>query len=176
LKVFPFGRCKVAWSTNGRPITYSFDPGTPPANDIYKYNENGYYTAAGYVDKPYDEDVTLFNNGGVPWKNASVVYTYSHAKYLIIDRTTAVIMSMNFNTDAMNRERNYGVVDRDPEDVTDVQAIFDQDWALAKAIACSKLSVSVNVTGRQGCGPRGRLFSVCPSTLQRVFAMGTISS
>ena len=28
---------------------------------------------------------------------------------------------MNFNADAMSTERNYGIVDRDPEDVTDVQ-------------------------------------------------------
>jgi cardiolipin synthase A/B len=92
----------------------------------------------------------LFNNGGVPWKNAAAVYTYAHAKYLIIDRTTTVIMSMNFNTDAMNRERNYGVVDRDPEDVTDLQAIFDEDWALANNnknppvpdLTCTRLIVS----------------------------------
>src|SRR5436305_1194461 len=54
------------------------------------------------------------------------------------------------NGDAMTRERNYGVVDRDPEDVTDVQAIFDQDWALANGasnvpaveLACTRLIVS----------------------------------
>lgn len=92
----------------------------------------------------------LFNNGGVQWKNAAAVYSYAHAKYLIIDRTTTVIMSMNFNTDAMSKERNYGVVDRDPEDVTDLQAIFDQDWALANGhkdapaadLSCTRLIVS----------------------------------
>jgi cardiolipin synthase A/B len=92
----------------------------------------------------------LFNNGGVPWKNAASVYSYAHAKYLIIDRTTTVIMSMNFNGDAMVRERNYGVVDRDPEDVTDLQAIFDEDWQLANNnknapaadLSCTRLIVS----------------------------------
>ncbi|MEO8841796.1 MAG: phospholipase D-like domain-containing protein [Kofleriaceae bacterium] len=92
----------------------------------------------------------LFNSGGVPWKNAASVYSYAHAKYLIIDRTTTVIMSMNFNGDAMVRERNYGVVDRDPEDVTDLQAIFDEDWALANGnknapaanLTCTRLIVS----------------------------------
>ena len=63
----------------------------------------------------------LLTSGGVTWKNASTIYTFSHAKYLLIDHTTAVIMSMNFNIDAMNNERNYGMVDKDPEDVADLQ-------------------------------------------------------
>jgi phosphatidylserine/phosphatidylglycerophosphate/cardiolipin synthase-like enzyme len=88
-------------------------------------------------------------SGGINWKNASTVYQFSHAKYLVIDKTTAVIMSMNFNADAMTKERNYGMVDKDPEDVADVQAIFEQDWALASGgtppaanLDCTRLIVS----------------------------------
>ncbi len=91
----------------------------------------------------------IFNTGGVQWLNASRVYSYAHAKYLLIDRTTAVVMSMNFNADAMVKERNYGFVDRDPEDVTDIQAIFDQDWQLARGMTpptanleCTRMIVS----------------------------------
>ncbi len=91
----------------------------------------------------------ILTSGGVNWKNASTIYTYSHAKYVIADHVEAVIMSMNWNADAMVNERNYGVVDRDPEDVTDVQAIFDQDWALANGqtptapnLECTRLIVS----------------------------------
>ncbi|CAN5551592.1 hypothetical protein BH11MYX1_BH11MYX1_30980 [soil metagenome] len=91
----------------------------------------------------------IFNTGGIQWLNASRVYSYSHAKYLLIDRTTAIVMSMNFNADAMDKERNYGFVDRDPEDVTDIQAIFDQDWQLAQGtsppaanLECTRLIVS----------------------------------
>ncbi len=91
----------------------------------------------------------IFNTGGVQWLNASRVYTYAHAKYVIVDRTSALVMSMNFNADAMDKERNYGFVDRDPEDVTDIQAIFDQDWQLAQGksppvanLACTRMIVS----------------------------------
>jgi phosphatidylserine/phosphatidylglycerophosphate/cardiolipin synthase-like enzyme len=49
----------------------------------------------------------------------------------------------------MNVERNYGVIDRDPEDVADLQAIFDMDWAAAGGearrpadLACTRLIVS----------------------------------
>jgi len=93
--------------------------------------------------------IPIFNAASLDWKNASTVYTFSHAKYMIIDRTTAVIMSMNFNIDAMQNERNYGLVDKDAEDVTDLQTIFDQDWALANgqqpaipAFACTRLIIS----------------------------------
>ncbi len=91
----------------------------------------------------------IFNTGGVQWLNASTVYTYSHAKYVIVDRGRALVMSMNFNADAMDKERNYGFVDRDPEDITDIQAIFDQDWQLAQGksplaanLDCTRLIVS----------------------------------
>ncbi|MEO8549099.1 MAG: phospholipase D-like domain-containing protein [Kofleriaceae bacterium] len=91
----------------------------------------------------------IFNAGGVAWKNASPIYSYSHAKYLIVDRSIAQVMSMNFNASAMDQERNYGFVDRDPEDVTDVQTIFDQDWALANGttpavpdLSCTRLIIS----------------------------------
>jgi phosphatidylserine/phosphatidylglycerophosphate/cardiolipin synthase-like enzyme len=92
---------------------------------------------------------TIFSNGGVQWKHASSVYQYSHAKYLLIDRSTAVVMSMNFNGDAMTTERNYGFVDQDPEDVTDIQNVFEMDWQLAQGktpvaadLECTRMIVS----------------------------------
>jgi phosphatidylserine/phosphatidylglycerophosphate/cardiolipin synthase-like enzyme len=103
-------------------------------------------------DEAGNANVTpTLTSGGVNWKNASTVYTFSHAKYLLIDRTTAVIMSMNFNIDAMNSERNYGMVDKDPEDVADLQAVFEQDWGLANGtqpalpdLTCTRLIISPN--------------------------------
>jgi cardiolipin synthase len=93
--------------------------------------------------------IPIFNAGGITWKNASTIYTFSHAKYLLIDHAEVVIMSMNFNVDAMNNERNYGFVDRDLEDVADVQAVFEQDWALANGmqpappnLTCTRLIIS----------------------------------
>lgn len=91
----------------------------------------------------------IFSSANIAWKNASMLYTYSHAKYMIIDRAQAVIMSMNFNAEAMRSERNYGIVDRDPEDISDVQSIFEQDWAMANGktpmpanLTCTRLVVS----------------------------------
>ena len=92
----------------------------------------------------------IFTSGGVTWKNAGALYSYSHAKYLIVDKSQIAIMSMNFNTDAMDSERNYGVIDRDIEDIADLQAIFEYDWKLANGattlppvdLKCTRLIVS----------------------------------
>lgn len=87
--------------------------------------------------------------GGVSWKDAPSIYEFSHAKYLIIDKKAAVILSGNWNYDAFVSERNYGFTDRDPEDIADTQAIFDADWASANGnasmpadLTCTRLIVS----------------------------------
>jgi len=87
----------------------------------------------------------------VPTRNAPALYSFSHAKYLLVDNKAAVIMSMNFNVDAMSNERNYGMITRDPDDVADTKAIFDMDWAAGGGeapkpadLACTRLVVSPN--------------------------------
>lgn len=92
---------------------------------------------------------SVLTSGGVAWKPAPSIYEFAHAKYLIIDKKAAVIMSSNWNYDAFINERNYGFTDRDPEDIADVQAIFDADWAFANGtsttpvdLTCTRLIVS----------------------------------
>src|SRR5262249_16181034 len=84
------------------------------------------------LDPDHAGNTTVRNrltSAGVTNRNAPTIYSYSHAKYFLVDKQAAVIMSMNFNAEAMSGERNYGMVDRDPDDVADLQAIFEQDWA-----------------------------------------------
>jgi cardiolipin synthase A/B len=103
-------------------------------------------------DQPGNTDTRArLTAAGVPTRNAPSIYSFSHAKYLVIDRQVAVVMSMNFNYDAMDSERNYGFVDRDAKDVTDVAAIFDMDWAggggeapMPADLSCTRLIVSPN--------------------------------
>jgi phosphatidylserine/phosphatidylglycerophosphate/cardiolipin synthase-like enzyme len=86
----------------------------------------------------------------VPTRDAPAIYSFSHAKYLLIDNKMVVIMSLNFNVDAMSSERNYGMITRDPDDIADTKAIFDMDWAAATGeskpadLACTRLIVSPN--------------------------------
>lgn len=90
-----------------------------------------------------------FTAAGVTWRNVQHIYDFAHAKYLIADGTAAVIMSANFDLDALSSERNYGVLDQDADDMADLKAIFTQDWAGAGGeapqpadLACTRLVVS----------------------------------
>lgn len=106
------------------------------------------------LDPDHEGNISTRNQliaADVPTRNASSLYSFSHAKYMIADGATALVMSANFNVDAMSSERNYGFVDRDPHDVADIQAIFDMDWAAGGGesaqpadLACTRLIVSPN--------------------------------
>jgi phosphatidylserine/phosphatidylglycerophosphate/cardiolipin synthase-like enzyme len=91
---------------------------------------------------------------GVTTRDAPASYPYAHAKYMIIDGDRAVIQSANFNFTSMAYERNYGIVDRDPRDLADLQRVFDTDWAGTAAptqpdLSCSRLIVTpVNARSR----------------------------
>ncbi len=84
------------------------------------------------------------SNAGVPVRDAPGTFEFAHAKYMVIDGDTAVIMSANFNYGATTGERNYGAVSRDPEDVADLAAIFDSDWTQQgfANLDCTRLVVS----------------------------------
>lgn len=80
--------------------------------------------------------------GGVEVKYASG-FPNAHAKYLVIDGDTAFILSGNFTVAGMDDQRNYAALDRDPDDVADLAAIFAADWAgQAAVLGCTRLVVS----------------------------------
>lgn len=81
---------------------------------------------------------------GVEFTDAPPEFVYQHAKTMIFDETTAVVMSANLNGYSMASERNYGVITSEPGEVADLQAIFDRDRAGGGDIdlSCSKLVVS----------------------------------
>jgi phosphatidylserine/phosphatidylglycerophosphate/cardiolipin synthase-like enzyme len=70
-------------------------------------------------------------------------FPFAHAKYVIADGSSVTILSANWNDLAMSEERNYGLVDTDPDDVADAQTIFDADWAnTSPFLPCTRLIVS----------------------------------
>jgi phosphatidylserine/phosphatidylglycerophosphate/cardiolipin synthase-like enzyme len=88
---------------------------------------------------------------GVPVRDAPARFEFAHAKYLLIDGDTAVILSANFNYGALDVERNYGAVVEDADDVADLAAVFDADWngAADPDLDCTRLIVSpVNARSR----------------------------
>lgn len=85
------------------------------------------------------------NAAGVPLQPSPYEFNHAHAKVMIIDGQAAVIMSANMNPYSMSSERNYGVIDRDPQDVADLIKIFERDWAddgTAIDVSCTRLLVA----------------------------------
>ncbi|MBV8084950.1 MAG: hypothetical protein JO247_09050 [Chloroflexi bacterium] len=56
-------------------------------------------------------------------------YKLTHEKAAVVDGREALILTLNLTASAFSRNREYGVVDRTPEDVTEVAAIFEADWS-----------------------------------------------
>ena len=90
---------------------------------------------------------------GVPNKTDPTIFTYAHAKYMVIDNDTAVILSGNFNAGAVgptsstdSNERNYGIVDHDFNDVAVLESIYNDDWTSTSGtepdLSCTRLIVS----------------------------------
>jgi phosphatidylserine/phosphatidylglycerophosphate/cardiolipin synthase-like enzyme len=63
----------------------------------------------------------------VTWSSPRFFAT--HEKAFVIDRTVAVVMSLNLTARYYASSRDLAVVDRDPEDVAAIDAVFDADVA-----------------------------------------------
>jgi cardiolipin synthase len=80
---------------------------------------------------------------GVSLRDTPSRFTYSHSKVLVVDREVAVVMSANLNGYSFTTERNYAAVDRDPQDIADLVALFEADWTGASPdLSCTRLIVS----------------------------------
>ena len=73
---------------------------------------------------------TSMHNAGVNvvWSNPT--FTYTHEKTVIIDGSTAWIMTMNANTSSPEYNREYLAIDTDAADVTEATQIFTADHAM----------------------------------------------
>lgn len=83
--------------------------------------------------------------GGVEVHDASAIFPYYHVKVMILDGARALVGSPNMNGYSMQSERNYAIVDSDWDDIADLQAIFDNDFAgksSAPDLSCTRLVVS----------------------------------
>jgi phosphatidylserine/phosphatidylglycerophosphate/cardiolipin synthase-like enzyme len=63
----------------------------------------------------------------VAW--APATFTYTHEKCVIIDGSTAWIMTMNATDSSATGNREFLAVDTDPEDVQEAETIFEKDFA-----------------------------------------------
>ncbi len=65
---------------------------------------------------------------GIQVKDANPAFRYTHQKSLVIDRRVGVITTMNFTPSSFKRNREYGVIVREPALVEEMAAVFQADW------------------------------------------------
>lgn len=55
-------------------------------------------------------------------------FTFSHAKYMIVDSSVLLVTNQNFTGAGFNSNREFGVITTEPGYVSESVAIFDADW------------------------------------------------
>ena len=84
---------------------------------------------------------TLKNAGiNIVW--SSTAFTYTHEKTIILDGSTAWIMTMNANTSSPSTNREYLATDTDATDVAEATAIFKADHAMTSITPTGPLVVA----------------------------------
>jgi phosphatidylserine/phosphatidylglycerophosphate/cardiolipin synthase-like enzyme len=63
----------------------------------------------------------------VAWSSSK--YYYTHEKSMVVDGTTALVMSGNLTSQYYSADRNYTVVDTDSADITAIEAVSTADYA-----------------------------------------------
>ncbi len=115
-------------------------------NEIIAAHNRG-VTVRVLLDRNHDGNINAradLMSAGVDIRDTPADFTHSHTKAMIIDGTKAIIMSSNLNFTSMDDERNYGVINRDPDDIADLKAVFDSDWTGSgfPDLSCTRLLVS----------------------------------
>ncbi|HEX4514311.1 MAG TPA: phospholipase D-like domain-containing protein [Polyangiaceae bacterium] len=98
------------------------------------------------------DNSSVFNqlqSGGVEVVWAPSVFTYTHEKAVVIDGTSAWIMTMNVTFSSPTANREYLALDTDPDDIAETEQIFQADFANTGATFTGKLLVAP-VNAHQG--------------------------
>lgn len=85
---------------------------------------------------------------GVNVRWAPSAYTYTHAKTVIIDGTSLLVMTMNLTETSAKDNREFIATDTDPQDVADAETIFDADYNDVTVVLNGKLVLSPQATSK----------------------------
>jgi cardiolipin synthase A/B len=75
-----------------------------------------------------DERAAELQAAGMELHWSSNRFRFTHAKYAVVDRQTALILNQNLTTSSFEGNREFGVVTTVGDDVDEAQTIFDADW------------------------------------------------
>ena len=87
--------------------------------------DNGYFGAGSAVN---EEAFDYLRSNGIQVHWSPPYFALTHQKTLVIDDTEALIMTFNLSPQYYRSDRDFGVLDADPNDVTAIEQTFDADW------------------------------------------------
>jgi cardiolipin synthase A/B len=67
-------------------------------------------------------------NAGISCKQAPKVFQVTHEKALVVDGSTAVVMSFNLTAEYFSSTRDFGIITTVPSEVTEISDVFKADW------------------------------------------------
>lgn len=87
----------------------------------------------GGGDVSAQKQIEELNAAGVHAQPSNPAYYYTHAKLMLVDGATAYILTSNLSKSglggtASGANREYGAIDTDPGDVTEIASILRADW------------------------------------------------
>lgn len=79
------------------------------------------------------ETLAKLQAAGIQAKGSNPAYALTHAKSMLVDNTTAYILTSNFTAAALGTSnytlnREYGIIDNNLQDVQALATIFQADW------------------------------------------------
>lgn len=60
-------------------------------------------------------------------------FTFSHAKYMVVDASVLIVTNQNFTNAGFDSNREFGVTTTEPGHVHEASSIFESDWSRSKA-------------------------------------------
>jgi Phosphatidylserine/phosphatidylglycerophosphate/cardiolipin synthases and related enzymes len=70
----------------------------------------------------------LFRIYGIDVRWANPQFFLTHAKYVVIDDTEAIVLSGNFTSSSFTKNRDFGLVTFDKDEVLTLKSLFYADW------------------------------------------------
>lgn len=71
---------------------------------------------------------STLRDAGIEVRWGASQFTFTHAKYMVIDGEVAIITTQNLSKSSFTANREFGVVTTVPSDVAEAQRIFNADW------------------------------------------------
>ena len=82
-------------------------------------------TDGGVGNRPAINDLQTAN---VNVKTSNPTYRLTHEKAIAVDERVALIATFNQTRAALTANREYGIIDANPDDVAEIVKVFDADW------------------------------------------------